>query len=872
MSDDRLASIGDAPTLTGSGEPAADPDATTLLPTAPPGYVIEGELGRGGMGVVYRARQVALNRTVALKIVLGGGHASSAARARFLAEAKAAAAIRHPGIAQVYDLGDHGGLPFFAMEFCPGGTLADKLAGTPLPPAQAAGWVAALADAVHAAHEAGIVHRDLKPANVLLSGIGYRVSGIGKDADDPRGSGISPMPDTRYPTPVPKLTDFGLAKSLAGESGVTATGAVLGSPSYMSPEQASGSRDVGVPADVYGLGAVLYECLTGRPPFRAATVLETIAQVMRDDPVPPSSLVPKLPRDLETICLKCLHKDPRRRYASAAELADELRRFLSGRPIAARPAGAAERAWKAAKRRPALAAAVGVVAVAVAAVVGVVVWKNGQLRREAAAARAAEADAAVAKASAEGRLVLALDAVERMMVRMAGESWARNPAVQAERRAVLNEAIALFRSLPEGESADPRVRRRVAATEVRIGHAHLALAEYDQAAKAFDAAAAIHEALHHESPTDAAAASELARTLVAVGHTRVLTSRFDEGLKQYERAAALARRARELEPDAPEHRLTLAEALTAIGHFNTINSAESAKYHAEVVELTRGLKGTPAVEYGATLFLATGLLNTAVAEFTRQRFPRGLELLTEAEAALRGLAGKPAPNARWADMHDSARASILGVRAPLVARTDPAAGLKMIDEALAIVESLLAVQPRTFPIRMQKLNALAARAELLQRLGRTADAAAGYAAVAALSEEIAAEAPTMGWVRHRFALARSLDLVYRVRDGDVATLDKSAAEIVASLPKDRHPEPPRNMGADVVRYNVACAFAQAARFGPPADRGAWATKAVAVLEALAKDGHFTMPAQAKLVNTDPDLKPLHGRPDFDAFLKSVRRE
>jgi serine/threonine-protein kinase len=259
-----------------------------------PGYEILGELGRGGMGVVFQARRLKLNRVVALKMVLAGGHAGPDDLARFLAEAEAVAALQHPHIVQLHDFGEHNGLPFFTLEFVPGGSLADKLRGTPLQPKEAARVVEQLAQAVQYAHGKGIVHRDLKPANVLLAEGG-----------------------------TPKVTDFGLAKRVEVGSGLTATGAILGTPSYMAPEQAGGhGKRVGPAADVYALGAILYECLTGRPPFRAATAFDTVLQVLSAEPVPPGRLLPGLPRDLETVCLKCLHKERNKRYASAAELAE----------------------------------------------------------------------------------------------------------------------------------------------------------------------------------------------------------------------------------------------------------------------------------------------------------------------------------------------------------------------------------------------------------------------------------------------------------------------------------------------------------------------------------------------------------------------
>lgn len=298
-----------------------------------PGYEVLGELGRGAMGVVYLARQVSLGRVVAIKRILAREHATDAEVARFGNEARAVARARHPNIVQVYDVGEHEGLPYIVLEYVRGGSLDRRLSGSTVAPEAAARFLEPLARAVHAAHERGVVHRDLKPANILI------------DGDD--GGGLGP----------PKVSDFGLAKLLNFDSSLTTPGAVMGSPCYMSPEQAEGKSDeVGPPADVYALGAILYELLTGRPPFRGASAIDTIQQVRHSTPTPPSRLAPGLSRDLETIVLKCLEKEPSRRYGSAAAMAEDLRRWLEHQPIAARPAGPLTRArlWR--RRRPALAA------------------------------------------------------------------------------------------------------------------------------------------------------------------------------------------------------------------------------------------------------------------------------------------------------------------------------------------------------------------------------------------------------------------------------------------------------------------------------------------------------------------------------------
>ena len=287
------------------------------------------------MGVVFRARHLRLNRIVALKMALAGGYASPSERERFQREAVAVAALRHPNVVQIHDVGDSDGRPYFTMEFVDGGSLAERLSGTPMPAYQAALLVATLASAVAAAHKGGIIHRDLKPSNVLLTADG-----------------------------TPKVADFGLARRQEGGATLTQSGARVGTPSYMAPEQARGlTHAVGPGLDMYALGAILYELLTGRPPFRGETAAETERQVIEQEPVSPSRLNAKVPTDLETICLKCLEKEPGGRYATASALAEDLNRFLNHQPIKARPMGPLVRIARWGRRNPVLVASLGIVSV-----------------------------------------------------------------------------------------------------------------------------------------------------------------------------------------------------------------------------------------------------------------------------------------------------------------------------------------------------------------------------------------------------------------------------------------------------------------------------------------------------------------------------
>ncbi len=314
-------------------------------PPSIPGYDIIGELGRGGMGVVFKAWHVPSKRFVALKMILTGADATETRRKRFRVESEAASRLAHPNIIQVHDVGEIDGHPFFALEFCGGGSLAKKLAGSPMLPQTAALLVEKLARAVSVAHAQQIIHRDLKPANILLSSDGE-----------------------------PKISDFGLAKRLDSDDVQTRARAVMGTPSYMPPEQALGAgAPIGPAADIYALGAILYECLTGRPPFKSATAADTLDQVKHQEPVAPRLLNASVPRELDAICLKCLRKSPRERFATAAEMADEIHRYLRGEPIRTRPPGGTHHVGKWIRAHPVRSGLIAACSVAIlaAAVKGV---------------------------------------------------------------------------------------------------------------------------------------------------------------------------------------------------------------------------------------------------------------------------------------------------------------------------------------------------------------------------------------------------------------------------------------------------------------------------------------------------------------------
>jgi len=466
-----------APTLA-AGTPDGDSPRGT---PAVLGYEVLRELGRGGMGVVYRAWQAGLHRLVALKMVRAGPGPGPDELARFHTEAEAAARLEHPNIARLYEVGTHDGCPYFSLEYVAGGSLAAAVRGAPQPPRTAAALLAVLARAMHYAHQRGVVHRDLTPNNVLLSFSG-----------DPEGSASDALPSgSPLNECVPKITDFGLAKLLVGGASHTQTGDVFGTPSYMAPEQAAGrGKDAGPATDVYALGAILYELLTGRPPFRGATPVDTLLQVMAGDPVAPRRLQPGVPRDLETVCLECLHEEPRQRYASALALADDLRRFLDGQPVRARPVGTWERGLKWARRRPAVAALLALSAAVLLVGLPLVSWQWYQTRlawqaeheQHQAADQAREAER---RQLQEKEAALRGEADQRRRFQALSARLVRDEGLRAcEEGDVGRGLLSLVRALELAPEEDEDLRRAVrtnlAAGEARV-HPLRALLTHERA-------------------------------------------------------------------------------------------------------------------------------------------------------------------------------------------------------------------------------------------------------------------------------------------------------------------------------------------------------------------------------------------------------
>jgi eukaryotic-like serine/threonine-protein kinase len=557
-------------------------------------FEIQQQLGRGGMGVVYLAWQPALSRHIALKMIARGDLANPEDLQRFHREAAAAASLRHENIAQVYDVGEQDGRPYIAMELVRGCTLSQYLSRGPMPVDAAVRLFIKLADAVQHAHSHSVIHRDLKPSNVLLDGCDLSESGTPAELR-------------------PKIVDFGLAKRVDQIDSQTLTGDLIGTPSYMSPEQAKGNTQaIGVGADIYALGAILYEVLVGRPPFQGASPLETIEQVLSQDPVRPTRLRPGLPKDLETICLKCLEKSPSRRYEQASMLLNDLKRFQSGLTITARPASWSTQIAKWTKRRPALAALLGSIAIGVAGILTLGISHNRSMRKALEETREE-------KTRADTNFRFAIRSIEQMLERVGFEQLKDRPEMEEVRAELLKDAVMFYADLlatqPESELESRRLYSRALA---RQGNIQWMLGKKEEGRASLQRAIELQTQLWKELPEDPEVQHELAICYVNYGL-------IDHGAESFRSAIKL------LEPIQSTYPASLRELAQARSNLATATalSDEAESLHLSALKLRQELlKETPddqRLQFGvgqsqynlAFLYLRTGRHEIASDAFTK---------------------------------------------------------------------------------------------------------------------------------------------------------------------------------------------------------------------------------------------------------------
>jgi tRNA A-37 threonylcarbamoyl transferase component Bud32/tetratricopeptide (TPR) repeat protein len=642
-------------------EPAASkppaPKTDTPAPRFFGDYEILQEIAEGGMGVVYKARQRKLNRIVALKMILAGRLANALEVERFYAEAEAAANLRHPNIVDVYEVGEIGGRHFFSMEFINGQSLSDLVRRQPLEPQRAAQLVKKIAETIQFAHEQGVIHRDLKPSNVLL---------------DERGE--------------PMITDFGLAKRTKGNgSQATLTGQVIGTPSYMPPEQARGA-EVGTEGDVYSMGAILYELLTAAPPFSAAHPLDTIKQVLEVEPVPPRVRNPSLPRDLETICLKCLQKEPARRYATAGELADELGRYLEGKPIRARPVSVLEKIWRWRRRNPSLAlccvACLGSLLLAAGVLVGAYVRVS------------------LALADARQSFQHTRTAIDELFNIVSESTLLNEPGAQGLRKELLLKARDLYHEVLAQRGHDPAIRDELALSYFRLGRIMQEIDTPQEALGALTTAREMQTALAGENAQDQQVRDALGDTLTALGKSYDKLRQYDQAQAAYLEAVQIREQLAATDDNAESRRkllnayMNLAVIQKMRGDLADNDADAAAFYRAaheqylnEQRERQKQLEPSPDAE-DLRLDLAKGFYNLANVAFEMRHYPEAAKYAQQAVAEFSRLVADAPENLEYQYLH------ALAVRRCGDVEREPAVAQTYYEQAIRSLRGLAETNPQ----------------------------------------------------------------------------------------------------------------------------------------------------------------------------------
>jgi tetratricopeptide (TPR) repeat protein len=781
---------------------------STIVPTRSfptiPGYEILCELGHGGMGIVYQARQLRLNRIVAIKMILAGDFAPPDAVERFVAEAESIAKLHHPNIVQIFALGECGGRTYFEMEYVAGGSLADRIGGTPWPVRDASRLIETLARAIGEAHRLAIVHRDLKPANILLSNEG-----------------------------TPKIADFGLAKCLDTKTRTARTEWIVGSPSYMAPEQAGRrTSPIGPPADVYSLGATLYELLTGRPPFQATTVLETLELLRSSEPIAPTRLRPRLPRDLVTICLKCLEKDPARRYSTGSELAEDLRRFDAGETISARAAGWHERVWRWCRREPAVAC----LAIALfAGLVGVLTqWLRAESHlqealhhrgraeqnvRDALLQRSrAEANArkeAGARHRAQERFDAALKALGRVEEIANDASLLREHRLEGLRANLLQTALGFYKELQESLEEDAAVEARLLLSEAyaRAAFVTSELGRQQEALAAYRRSLALVEHTAAAAPEDSEIRFALARSHSRVGYILRLMGSLTEAFQSYEAARVIQERLASDNPGIARYRAAYSWTLSNLG----------------VIDLELGRPGEAIRLHEKAM---------AVHEELVAQYPGNGAYRSDLGWCWRYLCQALAASGEW----------------------DPA--LRFAEQAVRLYEPLARADPGVVEHRWRLARCLDEVSRIRFILGGPSDGTGPLERASELHEALARDNPvaySVDVIRNRLygSYQRSLS----GRPQEAAACNRKVEEQLARAP---HVRP------ELLLYDLACShvlWSSAGREGTIAstEREARTQRALAALRRAFVAGHVTLDQ----IRRDPILNPLRSRCDFQELIMDL---
>ncbi len=813
-----------------------------------PGYEILREIGAGGMGVVYLARQAALGRVVALKQIRAGARADPETLARFRREAEAVARLDHPNIVRVYEAGEQDGQPYLAMEYVDGGTLAQVLAGTPLAPPVAAELLETLARAVEHSHQRGIVHRDLKPGNILLQMTKDQCPMTKEEMPS------SPLVIGHWSLVIPKITDFGLARCLGGAGHQTQTGVLLGTPAYMAPEQAGGKiREVGPAADVYALGAILYETLTGRPPFQGATPLETMEQVVTQDPVPPSRLQPRIPRDLETICLKCLEKHPSQRYASAAALAEDLGRFRVGEPIRARPASWHERAWKWARRRPTAAALLAVSALALLAGVGGLWLHTVRLDAAFQEVAASEARAVEQRRRAEENYQQARQAIRRLLDHLNAFHLPDVPRVAQFRRQLQGDVLGYYGAIARlEEDPDPAVRFDVAQAYLEMMKVQTGQGQLEEAWASGERARHLLEDLTAHDPGRGEYRRILAECCQGLSLVHGGLGRAQTGAELLQQAFRLRQTLAAERPDDLDVQLDLARSYLnlGVGQYEEKQWEEAEKCWRQALALrqraARERPDNPLYQREvAVCFLNLGL----VCAETNRRQEEG-ECYRQADTLLTAALAREPGNGDFR----YAQGALLRVwGAYLITTNRPAESLDLYARALPPLEGLLREDPFWIAVRSVLHGCRFGRAHACILLGQPAEAEREWRLILETANDpatIQQVCEHCEWWARRIAYAPPM---------------------VAAATLEARPDlTPENRYHLAVAYALSVGAVQRDSGLDPAERkrraDRYAGRALELLRRLQGAGYFKDAGKIRELERDGDLVPFRQRPEVRPWL------
>jgi serine/threonine protein kinase/tetratricopeptide (TPR) repeat protein len=850
--------------MVGAAFSPSDPTAGTDGPArhSVAGYDILELLGRGAMGVVYKALQRSLKRIVALKMVLAGGQASTSELARFRIEAEAVAQLQHPNIVQIYDVGEQDSHPYLALEYIDGGSLHAKISGTPQPLLHAAQLVHVLALAMNFAHRLGIIHRDLKPANVMLS-----LAKMSNNLESAQSQ--APLVEQLYGTP--KIADFGLAKRLAEDGGQTRSGTILGTPSYMAPEQADGnSSSVGPLADQYSLGAILYELLTGRPPFRSESVWDLLQQVRTREPVPPSHLRPKVPRDLETVCLKALQKEPSKRYAHCAALAEDLRRFVAGEPIVARPIGNAERLWRWCRRNPKIAALTAAVFGLLVAVIVILVGFTMRLARE----------------KADKELALEQAVQQEKQARSAEKTAGDTGAIEQDLlRSMLSEVHELARDIPGSVDLQEEVTRLAMDGSERISRItageHDFRAHPDLGRIRLKAIEQLGSLLYNKNPEEAA--------------------------RNYEQAYALAKQLAEAQPESDKAQSNLAAMLLTLGQLRLSKGDLTAarRYFIDALNIRIQIHDHPQskdlTEVERKLMLAYTYpwlcqleqanpyeerrLNRLALTLQRQAValePENREALQSLAVTCLGLGGISEKLHQLAEAGDYYREAVqvydridpailkkrvvrrmraragVSLGETLLRLRQPGAARTHYELAVEVYKTQYEEEPRNGGLRYSLFNAYYGLGTAAAGSGATDVAADSFKQAIALNEPRLRDPKDVG--------ARLEIMLCRARLGQYQEAAQLAEQARRLAPRDGLKE----IAAGYALCIPAVIKGRELSRLTPTERQLteeYAAKALAALTQARSQGLKDWVS----LETEPDLAPLKGRPDFESFLEELRR-